>query len=1171
MLSTLRSALACIFAALAIAGLHAQTFTNPYRIPTTVDPSTLVVGDINNDGRPDILWTDATVSPRILHTLLAQPSGGYLPLPTIALPPDNTGVCLLADLNLDHHLDLACTAAHQFDSSIHVLLGNGDGSFQSPIITNITLGNAGTYAYPVIQLIGDVNGDGLPDLFVQDPQNYSSQVLLSDGKGSFKPGIQNSASAAPNPATGKVIAADVNGDGHPDLLSSTGPTVALGNGDGSFQSPITYNVSAPNATTATCTFHDMEKNGHLDAVCGYIEGGDIIGITDLVVLHGNPDGSFNTTPISDKTFGDKNTQYDGLGTFLEPIAVADLNSDGIPDVIGASGDGIAVLLGAPDLNFSTPLHYADINFGFTNGFATLFQSQIVDMNRDGIPDIVSTGPNGIYISYGKPNGTFASAFAPEVTEVIGYPTIADFNGDGIPDVAATGDTAIKLSLGKGDGTFAAPTPLSNNNGAVNFSTPLSATNAHILHGDFNGDGKLDLLAIGSTSIYQYISYILFGHGDGSFSAPIAVPNSSTLYPMYSQLTDAAVFDINHDGRSDLLSSSTSTNVSTAGDATSQISFALSNGDGTFKTVTTTVPSDPPINGFSFISFPALADFNRDGRLDAAYGSTSNAYVVTGNGDGTFNTSATALPIPPIAGVSIISTIAVATGDFDADGNQDFVVLTQYGVGQYPYPSPLATAAWVFYGNGNGTFSAPVLAATFDRNYTNIAAADLNGDGLADIVLHTSGSLGGGYAVGVLAAHTGRSFGPEVNYVAGTGLSSLAITDINGDGRPDLIFGNGDYNIRASSVTVLLNGGADSSAGFTYASSTATTLTSAPNPSNFGQTVTFTATVAAPQSSSAPTGTVAFMDGNTSLGSAPLSATGFAQFSTAALAAGTHTITAIYSGSTNDNPSTSIPLIQIVNLNTAVLSLTANPNPAALGQPVTLTASATILTFLPDTITFYDGTTSLGTAPLGAQGTATLSTSALALGTHSLTAVLAATAAPDFTLTGASITFQIGKTGTGSLQLASLNSFTGPIALTCNSPFPPNYTCILKNPTVALTPGLTASVTYTLQPTTIAAAAPSAPSAAPVTTGRRIFLAAVFPLSLLSLFGLRNRRRTHLRTLLTLALLAALASATTACGPDLYFPITGTGTYPITFTATGISQGTANPTAHSLTLNAVITP
>jgi parallel beta-helix repeat protein len=367
--------------------------------------------------------------------------------------------------------------------------------------------------------------------------------------------------------------------------------------------------------------------------------------------------------------------------------------------------------------------------------------------------------------------------------------------------------------------------------------------------------------------------------------------------------------------------------------------------------------------------------------------------------------------------------------------------------------------------------------------------------------------------------------------------------------------------------------------------TTTALTSAPNPSNFGQTVTFTATVAAPQSTTTPTGTVTFMDGATTLGSTSLSASDVAQFSTSLLAAGSHNITAVFGGSTNDNKSTSNTVVQIVNLNNAAIDLTASVNPADVGQSVTLTvtASGIMLGATPDVVTFYDGSNSIGSVPLNAAGVASISTSSLTLGTHSITATLAATTThtsttsvpvseviiqPGFSFTGTSITLLTGRSGTGNLQLASLEGFTGNVAVTCTPPFPPNYACSLQYSSISLTPGLSSTFTYTLKPSYTASAV--RPGFFGGTT--RIVLASLFPFGLLSLIGFaQKKRRTHIRTLLTLTLLAVLASATTACGPDTYIATTAPGTYPITFSATGTNQGSTTPITQVLHLSVLLTP
>jgi hypothetical protein len=164
-------------------------------------------------------------------------------------------------------------------------------------------------------------------------------------------------------------------------------------------------------------------------------------------------------------------------------------------------------------------------------------------------------------------------------------------------------------------------------------------------------------------------------------------------------------------------------------------------------------------------------------------------------------------------------------------------------------------------------------------------------------------------------------------------------------------------------------------------STTTTVTSASNPSTYGQTVAFTAHVSS--SSGTPTGTVTFLDGATTLGSSGLDAGGNATFSVSSLSVGTHTITAQYNGDGTFSGSTSSGLSQTVNKANTTTTLTSNHNPSNNSQPVAFTATVS-----PSTATgivqFFDGATLLGSAPLSG-GVASLSTSNLSGGSHSLTA------------------------------------------------------------------------------------------------------------------------------------------------------------------------------------------
>jgi subtilase family serine protease len=168
--------------------------------------------------------------------------------------------------------------------------------------------------------------------------------------------------------------------------------------------------------------------------------------------------------------------------------------------------------------------------------------------------------------------------------------------------------------------------------------------------------------------------------------------------------------------------------------------------------------------------------------------------------------------------------------------------------------------------------------------------------------------------------------------------------------------------------------------------TTTTLASSVNPSDFGKSITFTATVK-PSGSGSPNGSVKFLDGTTVLATETLPTTGGkVSFSTAALIAGTHSITAVYEGSSVYNGSSSAALSEVVEKSAVTVSITTSLNPSVYGQSVTFTASVTSTYTVPTgTVTFESNGTSIGTGTISA-GKATLSTETLPVGTHSITAV-----------------------------------------------------------------------------------------------------------------------------------------------------------------------------------------
>jgi hypothetical protein len=176
-----------------------------------------------------------------------------------------------------------------------------------------------------------------------------------------------------------------------------------------------------------------------------------------------------------------------------------------------------------------------------------------------------------------------------------------------------------------------------------------------------------------------------------------------------------------------------------------------------------------------------------------------------------------------------------------------------------------------------------------------------------------------------------------------------------------------------------------------ASATTTNLATSANPSVYGQATTFTATVkqVAPGTGT-PTGGVVFEDGTTVIGAGTLNGAGVATFTTSTLSVASHPITAVYVGDGQDSGSTSTPLSQVVNRDGTTTTMTSTADPSVFGQPVTFTA--TVAPVAPGTVTpsgsvtFRDGSTVLGTGMLSTLGVATLTTSDLAVGSHSIMAV-----------------------------------------------------------------------------------------------------------------------------------------------------------------------------------------
>jgi subtilisin family serine protease len=495
--------------------------------------------------------------------------------------------------------------------------------------------------------------------------------------------------------------------------------------------------------------------------------------------------------------------------------------------------------------------------------------------------------------------------------------------------------------------------------------------------DLNNDFQLESITVGS-DFTTHTAYVFAWKPDGTEAGgfPIQVQDNSSLNGWFNH-TRVIVGDFDGDGAKDVL-------VQEGLTSTTYV-LRLFNNTGAAKTF-----NAPVLTGVPFAM--ASADLDHNGKLEtilANYnGSQATLHVFQPDGS-----ERPGWPVDVSSSNGNLSVLAsIAVGDFNRDGHEEIVFGREAGIYLFNSDGTLFPGAWplppVFFGYG------PVVVG------------DIDGDGFPEIVtskndfsspngarLLALGSDGAVKRSWLLPGSNGLAF--SIDNVA------PVLGDFNQDGTTDIAVA---YVLQAVSgdnpglVTIL-----DTHAPFnptqmdwpmnfqnprnnpillrTSPSSLAVSLSSGANPSVLGDTLVFTATV-----TPAGNGSVQFLDAGTPISpSIPLS-NGSAQFSTSALALGSHSITARYTGDNQHNASVSPAFVQTVSKgNTSVgVSLTAGSNPAIFGDSLTFTATVAPAS-ATGTVTFFDGANAIsGELPL-AGGWASLTISGLPIGTHSITA------------------------------------------------------------------------------------------------------------------------------------------------------------------------------------------
>src|SRR6267143_5172768 len=340
--------------------------------PAPGGPGAMVSGDFDRDGHPGLAVAnysgtvsiflnngDGTFRPGQDYSTGGQPRFLY-PVLSIAT----------ADLNRDGILDLV-VANSAPNNTVFVLLGNGDGTFQTSV-------GFGTGAGPGFVAIQDCNRDGRLDLAVTNSTDNTVSVLLGNGAGGF--GSKTDFATGINPVS--LAVGDVNGDGEQDLIvSNLGASrlpgaalpigtvsVLLGRGDGTFLGKTDYPVGVNPSSVATA---DLNRDGNLDLAVA--DQGNYGTVNALSILLGNGDGSFRA-----------GAYYDDVIPNPAFIAIGDLDGDGLLDLAVAMVGGVSVIvfLGNGDGTFQTRRTYLT-----GEGETSL---AIADLDGDGMLDLAVT-------------------------------------------------------------------------------------------------------------------------------------------------------------------------------------------------------------------------------------------------------------------------------------------------------------------------------------------------------------------------------------------------------------------------------------------------------------------------------------------------------------------------------------------------------------------------------------------------------------------------------------------------------------------------------------------------------------------------------------------------------------------------------------------------------------
>ncbi|MCI0362945.1 MAG: VCBS repeat-containing protein, partial [Phycisphaerales bacterium] len=731
-----------------------------------------VLGDFDGDGRTDIIhgtyhgslvyfrgradWWDFD-PPVIINLPFATPPPGMGWLIT---------ALAAADFNEDGDLDLVVgddETFHPPGDRIHIMLGNGDGTFQSGVAQGPVFQQN---EIPIDFAVADFNGDEDLDLLYGSRKAWFT-VLWGVGNGTFPTFTQTTAETF----TDHVAAADIDLDGDMDAvldLIQAPPLILRNSGDGTFaQEPF----AVTSVISSDETFCHLNGDPWPDMVVARSEPG----IELVYVLINDGTGHYPTLvqyPI---------TMLPSQSHLGSNLLATDLDGDGRDEIVFTriagcsstqSNDQVAVFHNPGNGTLvEPPVLYHFFGFSATN---EQFLAA-ADLNGDSRADVIAQGYSNATLLLNDGDGAFMTNHGAPMGQaagtaqgLCGFGTYTDFhslthgdvNNDGRFDLVGvregtdTGHSFLECTvmLQDAQGSF---TTLSSVPLVERYTTGLELA-------DFDLDNNLDMAVCTSSATATCggdVLRVAFGNGNGTFD-PWVIYHVVGRSP-----SSVATGDLNNDDAPDLVVSESNSAICPGPPGPRGVSVFLNNGDGTFASA---VQYDI-VNPGDYVT---IADVNGDKHPDLAVLSTfEGVTILLNNGNGTF-----AAPSPFYADSATWWLDGVELADVSGDDRPDMLATIYY----YPNDPTDSGGISVLLNEGSGVFT-PVGVVGVGTPYDNPTVADLNGDGDADLITMLGYVDTGAYNIRL--GNGDGTFGESVLY--GGGVVKPIVRDFDNDGRLDL--------------------------------------------------------------------------------------------------------------------------------------------------------------------------------------------------------------------------------------------------------------------------------------------------------------------------------------------------------------------------------------------------